>query len=63
MPGRIHQAMNRANGLMERRKARLSEMVANGAKPHEAGAHMGLTKGQVARVWANIKADLGEQAR
>jgi hypothetical protein len=30
---------------------------------NEAGERMGLTKGQAARLWANIKAGLGRQAR
>lgn len=46
------------------RKARLAELVAGGMRVHEAGqACMGLTKGQTARLWADIRADLGAQAK
>ena len=62
MPGRIHQAMNRFDAVMRRRMAQLAEHVANGAEINAAGKAMGLTKGQTARAWANIKAELGEQA-
>lgn len=48
----------------ENRKAMLAQLVADGAPLHHAGqAMLGLTKGQTARLWSNIKADLGEQAR
>jgi hypothetical protein len=53
-----------ANDTVDRegRKARFAQYVADGCRPFEAGGRMGLTKGQAARVWANIKADLGAQA-
>ena len=41
----------------------LAEAVSNGAAVHPAGASFGWTKGQTARVWANIKKQLGEQAK
>lgn len=63
MPGRLHQAANRYDAVMRRRMSRLAEMVANGAKVTVAGRDMGMTPGQTARVWANIKAGLGAQAR
>ncbi len=62
MPGRLHQAANRFDALMRRRMDQLAERVANGAKPTLAGREMGLSAGQTARVWANIKSSLGEQA-
>ena len=40
----------------------MAEMIANGSAVQDAGHNMGLTKGQTARVWANIKAQLGWQA-
>ena len=41
----------------------LAEHVANGLGVNTAGEKMNLTKGQTARLWANIKRELGEQAR
>lgn len=38
-------------------------MVANGSAIQDAGKALALTNGQTARVWANIKADLGAQAQ
>jgi hypothetical protein len=63
MPGRLHQAANRFDAVMRRRMDQLAERVANGAKVTIAGRDMGLTAGQTARVWANIKVGLGVQAR
>jgi hypothetical protein len=63
MPGRLHQAANRADGLTRRQMARLAELVANGSGINEAGRRLNLTAGKTARLWANIKAGLGEQAR
>jgi membrane-bound inhibitor of C-type lysozyme len=63
MPGRLHQASNRAKALMNRRKGSLAEMVANGSAIHAAGKYLGWSKGETARTWSNIKADLGAQAR
>jgi hypothetical protein len=63
MPGRLHQAANRFDAVMRRRMDQLAERVANGVKVTIAGRDMGLTAGQTARVWANIKAGLGAQAR
>ena len=63
MAGRIHQAMNRYDAVMRRRMWQLAGRVANGAKVTIAGREMGLTAGQTARVWANIKSDLGDQAQ
>ena len=38
------------------RKAELARLVAGGLPVHHAGQRcMGLTKGQTARLWANIK--------
>jgi hypothetical protein len=34
-------------------------LVADGMTIAEAGAHMRLSKGQVARVWTNVKKQLG----
>lgn len=62
MPGRLHQAANRADGIVRRRMKRLAGLVAEGAGVNEAGYRMGLTKGQIARCWSNIKAELGWQA-
>ncbi len=62
MPGRLHQARNRAAGVKKRRQDRLAELVANGAKVAAAGRKLGLTAGQTARTWADIKAGLGRQA-
>lgn len=42
---------------------RFAELMANGATPKEAGISLGLTVGQTARTWQNIKRDLGSQAR
>lgn len=47
---------------MQVRVSRMAELVSGGASPTEAGALMGLTKGQTASVWRAIKADLGPQA-
>ena len=48
---------------IEERKSQLAELVAEGVPLHEAGQRMlGLTKGQTARAWAEIRADLGAQA-
>lgn len=63
MPGRLHQAANRYDALMRRHMWNLAGLVADGAKVTPAGRSMGLTVGQTARVWANIKAGLGAQAR
>lgn len=60
---RLVQAATRANGVVHRQTARLAELVANGTGVNAAGAKLNLTKGQTARLWANIKRDLGEQAR
>jgi hypothetical protein len=62
MPGRLHQAANRYDSVMRRRMWSLSGRVSEGEKPTIAGREMGLTPGQTARVWANIKAALGWQA-
>lgn len=62
MPGRLHQAANRANGLLKRRMSRLAGLVADGCGVNEAGNRLGLTKGQTANVWARIKRELGWQA-
>lgn len=48
--------------VRERNKANVAELVANGSGVNDAGEQLGLTKGQTARLWAGIKADLGEQA-
>jgi hypothetical protein len=62
MPGRLHQAANRHDAVMRRRMNQLAERVSHGARVSVAGRDMGLTAGQTARVWANIKAGLGKQA-
>lgn len=41
------------------REDRFAEYVANGYKVHEAGKFLGLTPGQTARVWSNIKRQVG----
>lgn len=48
--------------VRELRGNALAELVANGATVTEAGARLGLTRGQTAGAWANIKAGLGAQA-
>jgi hypothetical protein len=63
MAGRLHQAANRYNAVMRRHMWNLAGRVADGEKPTRAGRAMGLTIGQTARVWANIKRELGGQAR
>lgn len=63
MPGRLHQAANRFDALMKRRMWQLAGLVADGAKVTPAGRSMGMTAGQTARVWANVKSELGSQAR
>lgn len=40
----------------------LAERVANGEPLIEAGAAMGLTRGQTTNVWGHVKAGLGAQA-
>jgi hypothetical protein len=60
---RLVQAANRFDGVMRRRMSRLAGLVSEGMPINLAGEKMGLTKGQLARAWANIKSDLGEQAR
>ena len=40
----------------------LAQLVADGTAVMEAGASLGLTRGQTARAWATIKAGLGPQA-
>jgi hypothetical protein len=62
MKGRIGQAMARHEGLQRQRMARLADRMAEGSGLHEAGRHLGLTRGQTARLWATIKAELGWQA-
>lgn len=63
MPGRLHQARTRAEGVMKRRMDRLAQLVADGVPVHHAGqACLGLTKGETANVWRRIKQDLGAQA-
>lgn len=47
----------------EKRKDRMAQLVSDGMPLHEAGRKMRLSKGQTSRVWQNIKADLGDQAR
>ena len=49
-------------GLRRVMQDNLAELVANGAPVIKAGASLGLTKGQTARMWSNIKAGLGGQA-
>jgi hypothetical protein len=61
--GRIAQARNRADGVMRHRMARLAEMVSREVPIRQAGERMGLTPGQSARVWMNIKDELGRQAQ
>lgn len=63
MPGRLDQARARYGGVTKRRMNRLAELVANGSGISEAGALMGITRGQAARTWADIKRGLGPQAR
>lgn len=63
MAGRLDQARSRAQGVLKRRMAFLAERVANGQSVSAAGAALGLTRGETARAWANIKRDLGNQAR
>jgi DNA-binding CsgD family transcriptional regulator len=46
----------------EARKARMAQLVSNGASLAEAGMMMGITVGQASRLWQNIKAELGWQA-
>lgn len=60
---RLVQAANRFDGVMRRRMARLAGLVSEGMPVNRAGEKMGLSKGELARAWANIKTDLGEQAR
>lgn len=60
---RLVQAANRSDGVKRRRMAQIAEMVANGATIGGAAARIGLGKDQARRLWAAIKADLGEQAR
>jgi hypothetical protein len=45
--------------ISKSREARLAALVADGMKVAEAGAVMGMTKGQTARVWTNVKRQLG----
>ncbi len=45
------------------REDSLAELVANGIGVSAAGEKLGLTRGQTARCWANIKKSLGGQAR
>jgi hypothetical protein len=40
----------------------LAALVADGMAVNDAGASLGLTRGQTARAWANIKTSLGPQA-
>jgi hypothetical protein len=63
MPGRLHQAANRYDGVTQRQMTKLADLVANGSGINEAGRRLNLTAGKTARLWANIKAGLGEQAR
>lgn len=63
MPGRLQQAETRAANVRKRQTARLAQLVSEGVGINAAGERIGLTRGQTARTWANIKAALGEQAR
>lgn len=47
---------------IESREDRVAEMMARGLNTVEIGAHMNLTKGQVARAIQNIKRTMGAQA-
>ena len=50
--------------VRQRIKANLAQLIADGAAVHEAGeGYLGLSRGQTARLWAEIKAELGEQAQ
>lgn len=63
MPGRLDQARTRFNGVMRRQMWQLAGIVAEGTRVTVAGRMLNLTAGQTARVWANVKAELGRQAR
>jgi hypothetical protein len=67
MPGRLVQTATRARNLKRKiardRADALAALVSEGASVTAAGARMGLTKGETARAWANIKSGLGWQAR
>lgn len=51
------------NSVRGRLRDSLAELVANGLGVIAAGEQLALSKDQAARLWANIKRDLGEQAR
>lgn len=44
------------------REERMTQLLADGTALNVAGELMGLSKGQTARVWMNIKKRLGTQA-
>ena len=47
---------------MQRRMDDMAQLVANGVGVIQAGERLGMTKGQAARCWANVRAGLGAQA-
>lgn len=51
-----HMSVNRP---IRTREDRFAQLVSDGYAVHEAGKLMNLTKGQVSRIWRNIKRDLG----
>lgn len=48
--------------LLVSRLDRFAELLAEGFEPAAAGRELGLTRGQAARTFADIKAQLGRQA-
>jgi len=46
----------------DRRKARMAQLVADGASIADARDMMSLTPGQASRLWQDIKAEMGAQA-
>ena len=53
------QAMRPILRPVRTREDRLAALVADGRTIAEAGMFMGLTKGQTARVWTNVKRQVG----
>lgn len=48
---------------MQMRVSRVAAYVAEGYSVEQAGRMLGLTKGQAAHAWREVKADMGWQAQ
>lgn len=56
------RALALRQAVRARLTGQLADLVADGLSVNGAGEQLGMTRGQTARMWANIKAELGAQA-